>query len=136
MKTKIKGLLAIVFALFMFSSVATKAQQPCPKITNNTNCTFKAIFREYIKNPQTGLCDLLCSSSSNIIPAGNTILFPCTCPRPVCLRSIEIVDINGMPIMPTVTIDSSGPNVQPLPANPCGASVIKYDPSIPGFVIN
>jgi len=133
MKTKIKGVLAIVFALFMFSSIATKAQQPCPKVINQTNCTFKVIFREYIKNPQTGACNLICSTSSNVIPPGASIPFPCTCPQPVCNRSMEIVDINGMPIMPTVTIDYNLPD-QHLPANPCGASGVRYDASIPAFI--
>jgi len=132
MKTKIKGVLAIVFALFMFSSVVTKAQQPCPKVVNQTRCTFKVIFREYTKNPQTGACDVLCSTSSNVVPAGASIPFPCSCPA--CKRSMEIVAINGVPIMPTVTIDSSTANVQPLPANPCGATGVKYDPSIPAFI--
>jgi hypothetical protein len=134
MKTKIKGLLAILFALFIFSSVTTKAQQPCPKVANNTHCTFKVIYREYIKNPQTGACDVLCTTSSNIIPAGASIPFPCTCVRPVCKRSIEIVGINGVPIMPTVIIDSSAPNTQPLPPNQCGATGVKFDPSSPAFI--
>jgi len=133
MKTKIKGVLAIVFALFMFSSLATKAQMPCPKIVNPTHCTFRVIVTEYVKNPQTGACDIRCSSNTINVPPGSSIPFPCTCTQPVCNRSIQVVAINGVPVTPPVTVDYfSGP--QPLPANTCGATGVKYDTAMTSFV--
>jgi len=129
MKTKIKGVLAILFALFMFSSIDSKAQ--CAKINNTTRCSFKVVVTVYQRNQVTGICNVVCNSFSNTVPPGGSIPVNCACSN-VCNISVQVVAINGVSIAP-VTIDyQNGP--QPLPGNPCGATVIRFDPSVPAFI--
>jgi hypothetical protein len=144
MKTKIKGLLAILLGLFMFSSVfssvpnsvETKAPQ-CPKIENRTHCDVKLVVTFYKRDPQTGMCTTNpCSAPiSIVIPPGGSV--PATPPAGCdcsCI-SITVVSIGGMSIVPPVTVNNFGNGFQPLPANPCGATGVMYDATIPAFII-
>jgi hypothetical protein len=130
-KSRIKGILAIVFALFMFSSVATKAQ--CSKISNNTRCSYKVIVTIFEKDPQTGFCTVQCGNQQvGVVPPFNGFPIFCgTCAT--CNIQVQIVAINGAPVAP-ITIDwFTGP--QPIPA-PCAGAMIKWDPLSPAFIIN
>ena len=135
MKTKIKGLLAILIGLFMFSSLASKAAPPCPKIENRTQCVVKLTVSFFKKDADGNCTTFICSTIGITVgPFSSVPVTPpagCDC---ACV-SITVVGLNGMPVAPT-TVDNFGSGGPvPLPANPCGAGKLQYDGSIPAFQI-
>ena len=122
MKTKIKGFLAIVFALFMFSSMTTKAQ--CGKIANQTHYDFKLKVVMYTKT-DTG-CDLVCNSFGAALPPGASIPIPCGNCQKICNIEVYIIAINGVATSPIPMADYYN-GYQPLPANRCGAVKFGYN---------
>jgi len=129
-QTKINRLLAIAFALFMFGSVATKAQ--CSKIVNNTNCSFKIEVNLYDKTVEG--CNHVCHTIIAILPANSSFPILCGGCTTVCNIAVSIVTINGVSLFPPVTADYFN-GAQALPPNGCGAAGIKYNPAMPVFEI-
>jgi len=133
MKTKINGLIAIVFALFMFSTMTTKAQ--CAKVINNSLCSVDVSGRIYDTDLTTGLCTVGCNSFSGNVPPGGSYVIPCGGCSSFCNIVLNVDAVNGAALIIPVGADfNSGP--QPFPPLSCGATTLSYDAAGTFFEIN
>ena len=89
----------------MFSSIASKAAPPCPKIENRTQCTVKLTINFYKQDAVGNCTPFLCGSLGITIPPGASV--PVTPPAGCSCSCVEItvVGLNGMPIAP-VTVNN------------------------------
>lgn len=127
-KTKLTGLLGLIFFIFAFSPAITKAQ--CPQIGNQLFCAVRVQVDVYSYNAQ-GVCNTTpCSTYQAFIPAGALVPVICgacnVCNVRVTVTNIGGVNVGGVAADFSTTSPGNPIPLSPAACNPPGGADIYY----------